>query len=109
MVARNDDNPNPAPAGLSWGRRQPVSQDIAPARRGQVKGLFGSDPASPVPQVPAPRPPEMAESDPTDSFFGSAEPVEAATWLEDVDVVKTGARRAGARAWALPRPTESEY
>jgi Flp pilus assembly protein TadD len=50
----------------------------------------------------------MAEPDPMESFFGSAEPVEAATWLEDVDVVKTGARRAAARAWPLPGPNETQ-
>jgi hypothetical protein len=127
MVARNDDNreasttgaePSAAPAGLSWGRRQPISQDISAARRGQVKGLFGGDPGSPAPPAPAAPSPEaaeprsaslpLAEPDPTDSFFGAEQSIEAGALLENADVVKTGARRAAARAWPLPGPSEAE-
>jgi hypothetical protein len=125
MVARNDDNrgaptggePSAAPAGLSWGRRQPVSQDVPAARRGQVKGLFGADPSSPVPAPAAaspdvaerrPESPPGAEPDPMDAFFGAEQSTEASTLLENADVVKTGARRAAARAWPLPGPSVAE-
>jgi hypothetical protein len=127
MVARNDDNreaspgadQNAAPAGLSWGRRQPISQDVSAGRRGQVKGLFGGDPSgSPLPSPPTLVSPEAVETravslpagepDPMDSFFGAEQSMEASTLLENADVVKTGARRAAARAWPLPGPSVGE-